>query len=83
MIKGIIKKACFATCIRFRFFSSSDRGELYSKRIVDDLIEILSIPSNASVKQIREAYYKLAKRYHPDINPEMKDRGKLDEIKMF
>ncbi len=34
-----------------------------------DLYETLEVPRNASEKEIRGAYRKLARKYHPDVNP--------------
>ena len=31
--------------------------------------EILRIPKTANDKQIRDAFRKLARKYHPDLNP--------------
>jgi curved DNA-binding protein len=37
-----------------------------------DYYWILEVPSGASPSQIRRAYLKLARKYHPDLNPENK-----------
>jgi len=34
----------------------------------DDYYQILKVPKNASIEEIKKSYYSLAKQYHPDIN---------------
>lgn len=46
-----------------------------------DYYKILGLDKNASPKEIRSAYRKLARKYHPDLNPNDKDaKRKFQEI---
>src|SRR5207237_8226969 len=37
-----------------------------------DYYKILGVSKNANEKEIRQAYRKLARKYHPDVNPDDK-----------
>ena len=46
---------------------------------VRDYYEVLGVPRGASRKDIRSAFRKLARRYHPDVNPN--DRAAAEKFK--
>ncbi len=47
----------------------------------ENLYTVLGVKTTASAKEIKLAYYKLAKKYHPDFNPgEGRDQEKAAEM---
>ncbi len=51
-----------------------------SERKKKDYYEILGVPRNATQEEIKEAYRKLALKYHPDINKSKEAEEKFKEI---
>jgi curved DNA-binding protein CbpA len=45
-----------------KYFSS------YERVLKENLYDVLGVTKNANAKEIKQAYYKLAKIYHPDCN---------------
>jgi molecular chaperone DnaJ len=40
----------------------------------------LGVKSDVGEKDIKQAYFKLAKKYHPDLNPGADTREKFDKV---
>lgn len=55
-----------------RFHTSQFAGKDYYK--------ILDVPKTASQKEIKKAYYQLAKKYHPDTNKDAEAAKKFQEV---
>lgn len=45
-----------------------------------DFYEVLEVPKNSTQKEIKSAFKKLAKKYHPDISKEANAKEKFQEI---
>ena len=46
----------------------------------DDFYSLLGIDRNASQSDIKKAYFQLAKKYHPDVNPSAEAKEKFGKI---
>ncbi|NLB83187.1 MAG: J domain-containing protein, partial [Synergistaceae bacterium] len=42
---------------------------MYGRRETEDLYQILEVPRDASAPEIKKAYRRLVRKYHPDANP--------------
>ena len=47
-----------------------------------DFYSVLDIPVQTEKEEIRQAYIRLARRYHPDLNKDPKSREQFEEINM-
>lgn len=71
---------CFDRLSSFKWFTViADEGvKLLSKR---DYYDVLGVDRNASVDEIKKAYRKLARKYHPDVNKSPDAEEKFKEVK--
>ena len=51
-------------------------GRLFGGEAGEDLYKALEVSREASEKEIKAAFHRLTKLYHPDINPEYEDKYK-------
>nr|XP_018899187.1 PREDICTED: protein tumorous imaginal discs, mitochondrial-like [Bemisia tabaci] len=64
-------KFCHITPHRSKVFVFQHQRSLFhtsSRLMKRDYYEVLGISKNASAKEVKRAYYELAKKYHPDSN---------------
>jgi len=75
LLTGILKPPSFTFC-RFLHASSQKLSKSLMVPNDHDHYEALEIPPDATLTEIREAFFKKAKAYHPDVNstPEAKEK---------
>ncbi|KAK2197030.1 bifunctional Chaperone J-domain superfamily/DnaJ domain/HSP40-DnaJ peptide-binding/DnaJ-like protein subfamily A member 1-2-like/Chaperone DnaJ [Babesia duncani] len=64
----------------FRFFGGDDEDTGSNNKGRKCPYEILGVKKNATDREIRDAFLKLIKRYHPDRNPSPEAEDKFKEI---
>jgi len=61
-------------------FTQELRTSIVTFQLSYQFVEVLGLKSDASEKDIKQAYFKYAKKYHPDLNPNGDTRDKFDKI---
>lgn len=66
------------------FASGSFQGIIFNMRKEElTLYQVLDVPSKATQKEIKLAYYKLAKKYHPDFQHDITEAGRKEAEVQF
>ncbi|CAG9530237.1 unnamed protein product [Cercopithifilaria johnstoni] len=82
---GSVQSAAITSCC----FTNGQRNVLMKQtfgihtssiRYKRDYYEILGLKKGASAKDIKKAYYKLAKEYHPDVNKSKDANARFQEV---
>jgi curved DNA-binding protein len=64
----------------FTMVQTPFRAARYHGRMDEDFYKILGLSRNATADDIQKAYRKLARKYHPDINPDKNAKFKFQQI---
>ena len=84
-------RACFKERVdnkKIQCYISTRTNRIHNERVKimvtkTDYYDVLGINKNADEKTIKKAYRKLAKKYHPDINPgDSNAEAKFKEVEM-
>jgi len=62
----------------FELYSEIDKK--YKEILAQNYYEMLNVPENANATQIKSAYYKLAKKYHPDKYSSITDDATKEKL---
>lgn len=82
--KDPFKKSCFFKFSQMPFFKRTNelmKKDYYSKLLSNS--EILGVPKGADQSEIKKAYFKLAKEWHPDVNKASNAKEKFSDISEY
>jgi curved DNA-binding protein CbpA len=63
-----------------RYFATKNSSKDYYSTKLSSSLEILGVEENASQADIKKAYFKMAKKFHPDVNKAPDANEKFSEI---